>query len=412
MAGDATGCKEWGESYDKAAHHTLQASADLANALTNYGAVLYAHGYNWGIANKSNPPPPQPDTGQVGEYAVSLPTSIPKEGGRGFEHHGGVKEFFDKLILEVASKFGKLPNADATKLSKAHTAWNTFATHQTLTGAAASISSISGLFDSMDDATNRQLIQEHFTTLKTGADNVATSAQNIAAPVAHYHDATVSFGNDTANKINWLEAGIAAAAVAGIALAIFTVGMSVEVAGEGIAAAVTATIGAIQEAFSASAMAEILGFTALAVTAVAAVKAFQAVPVDDLEKNAAKLAAIIAMKVLIDANSGATDDLGESDKSGQSTPTDRIKEHLTDRDLDAARRELNGEVVATKPDGTPWDHVNEVKDAQNGLIKRIGQLNRRLSWPGLSAEERPLVEAELSEASRLLDHSEQYVPRQ
>ncbi|QIS16923.1 hypothetical protein F5544_31010 [Nocardia arthritidis] len=28
-----------------------------------------------------------------------------------------------------------------------------------------------------------------------------------------------------------------------------------------------------------------------------------------------------------------------------------MKEHLTDGDLDAARRELNGEVVAAKPDG-------------------------------------------------------------
>nr|WP_239003922.1 polymorphic toxin type 28 domain-containing protein [Nocardia panacis] len=72
---------------------------------------------------------------------------------------------------------------------------------------------------------------------------------------------------------------------------------------------------------------------------------------------------------------------------------------------------MNGEVMARKPDGTPWDHVNEVKDAQNGLVKRIGQLNRKLSWPGLSEAERPLIEQELSEASRLLDYSEQFVPR-
>jgi hypothetical protein len=34
------------------------------------------------------------------------------------------------------------------------------------------------------------------------------------------------------------------------------------------------------------------------------------------------------------------------------TKTDRLKEHLTDKDLDGARRELNGEVVARKGDGT------------------------------------------------------------
>ncbi|MGQ4601606.1 polymorphic toxin type 28 domain-containing protein, partial [Nocardia sp. R6R-6] len=103
--------------------------------------------------------------------------------------------------------------------------------------------------------------------------------------------------------------------------------------------------------------------------------------------------------------------IGEADKPGEPTPTDRVKEHLTDRDLDAARRELDGEVVARKPDGTPWDHVHEVRDAQNALVKRIDQINKRLSWPGLSAEERPLLERELSEASRLLDYSEQFVPR-
>ncbi len=41
--------------------------------------------------------------------------------------------------------------------------------------------------------------------------------------------------------------------------------------------------------------------------------------------------------------------------------TDHLKEHLTEKDLDGARRELDGEVVARKSDGTPWDHVDEVR---------------------------------------------------
>ncbi|MEU8229173.1 putative T7SS-secreted protein [Actinoplanes sp. NPDC048967] len=91
--------------------------------------------------------------------------------------------------------------------------------------------------------------------------------------------------------------------------------------------------------------------------------------------------------------------------------TDRIKEHLTEKDLDAARRELDGEVVARKPDGTPWDHVDEVRNAQRGLVNRIRQLKREVGDPHLSAAERADAQAELGEASRLLDHSEQYVPR-
>ncbi|MGW4941857.1 putative T7SS-secreted protein [Actinoplanes sp. NPDC004185] len=91
--------------------------------------------------------------------------------------------------------------------------------------------------------------------------------------------------------------------------------------------------------------------------------------------------------------------------------TDRIKEHLTEKDLDAARRELDGEVVARKPDGTPWDHVDEVRNAQRGLVNRIRQLKREVGDPHLSEAERADAQAELGEASRLLDHSEQYVPR-
>ncbi|WP_244969783.1 hypothetical protein [Nocardia cerradoensis] len=331
MAGDANGCKQWGEAYDKSALHTLQASASLANALTNYGAVLYAHGYNWGIANKSNPPPPRPDIRQVGEYTVDLSgsSSVPADGGRGFDDHGGVKAFFDKLVVAVLNKFHKLPNGNAAKLDKAHTTWNTFATHQTVTGASASIAAISGLFDGMDDAAHRQQLQEHFTTLKSSADNVVTGAQNISAPTGQYHAATVSFGHETANKINWLEAGVAAAAVAGVALAIFTVGMSVEAAGEGITAAVAATIGAIEEAFSSSALVEILGVTTLAIGAVATVKAFEAVPVDDLEKNAAKLAAIIAMKVFLDDSEDINPDspTGAFTTATMTTKVNKIASH-------------------------------------------------------------------------------------
>ena len=93
------------------------------------------------------------------------------------------------------------------------------------------------------------------------------------------------------------------------------------------------------------------------------------------------------------------------------TKTDRLKEHLTDKDLDGARRELNGEVVARKGDGTPWDHVTEVREAQNGLSNQINRLKRQLSDSRLAPEDRPAIEAELSEASRLLDYSEQWVPR-
>lgn len=100
---------------------------------------------------------------------------------------------------------------------------------------------------------------------------------------------------------------------------------------------------------------------------------------------------------------------GSQGRSG--TKTDRIKEHLTDRDLNAAQRELDGEVVARKPDGTPWDHVTEVREAQQGLVRQLARLKSQLGDTRLSAEMRETVQAELSEASRLLDYSRRFVPR-
>lgn len=93
-----------------------------------------------------------------------------------------------------------------------------------------------------------------------------------------------------------------------------------------------------------------------------------------------------------------------------STPTDRLKEHLTRRDLEAARRELDGEVVATKSGGKPYDHVTEVREAQAGLSNRIERLKRLLGDSRTLPGERPALEEELSEASRLLDFTRGYVP--
>ncbi|RPF20091.1 intein/RHS repeat-associated protein [Myceligenerans xiligouense] len=90
---------------------------------------------------------------------------------------------------------------------------------------------------------------------------------------------------------------------------------------------------------------------------------------------------------------------------------DNITEHLQYKDLDAARRELGGEVVARKADGTPWDHVHEVRDAQNGLLKVIREANGALGHPKLEPQVRAQMEGDLARASKLLDYSEQFVPR-
>lgn len=181
MAGDAPGCKEWGEKYDATARDTMQACTNLADALTNFGYVLYAAGYNYGISNKSNPAPERPDVREMTEHRVSIPTSV-RDNGIGIEHHGGVQELFDALIAKILTTFGKLPNGDIEKLKKASTTWTTFANHETVTGAAARITTIIGLFDTIEDKTNLPPLLAHLETLRGGADQVAAAAQNLATP--------------------------------------------------------------------------------------------------------------------------------------------------------------------------------------------------------------------------------------
>ncbi|MER7694869.1 polymorphic toxin type 28 domain-containing protein, partial [Streptomyces sp. NPDC097610] len=97
--------------------------------------------------------------------------------------------------------------------------------------------------------------------------------------------------------------------------------------------------------------------------------------------------------------------------SAFSAKLDNLTEHLQMKDLTAAARELKGEVVKRKANGVPWDHVREVRDAQEGLIKAIGGINKRLSHPNTGGAERDLLVADLGRASRMLDFSEQFVPR-
>lgn len=88
-----------------------------------------------------------------------------------------------------------------------------------------------------------------------------------------------------------------------------------------------------------------------------------------------------------------------------------IKEHVTPRDLSAARMELLGITVVRKLGGDPYDHVREVRGAQRALLDRIKAIKKRISHPGLPHHEHGALTAELGEASRLLDLTESFVPR-
>ena len=87
-----------------------------------------------------------------------------------------------------------------------------------------------------------------------------------------------------------------------------------------------------------------------------------------------------------------------------------LKEHLTPEDLDAARRAAQGEHIL-RADGTPFQHIQEVQDAQAGLLNAIQTLIGILCNPSATAEERQAAQKALGDASRMLDKSEGYLPR-
>ncbi|MFD0362804.1 hypothetical protein ACFQZZ_15275 [Nocardia sp. GCM10030253] len=302
MAGDAPGCKQWGETYDRVAQQTMQSCTHLADALTNFGNVLYANGYNYGVANESNPAPQAPTIQQVSEYKVTIPTSV-HDNGNGVKHNGGVEEFFNELVAKIIDTFEKLPNGDVDKLSKAATTWKTFADNETITGASAKISAISALFDGMDEPENRQLIQDSFGTLKTGAENLSAASLNVAAPVADYHSSM----NEVGDAIKSLMTGFAWAVgllVTGAVIgALFSFGGSIAVAGVGVGAAAADTVSAIRGLYTTKRLFQILKVTLAVSVTVGVIDAFDKVP--SLTDGIQALATIIAMKVYVDSDEAA-----------------------------------------------------------------------------------------------------------
>ena len=109
-----------------------------------------------------------------------------------------------------------------------------------------------------------------------------------------------------------------------------------------------------------------------------------------------------------------------SDKNkGLVGKSDQMKEQLFERagknksetTLSAARIELNGgQISKAFETGFTYDHVQKVMQAQKGLRRHIEAINARLSWVDLPKTEIPVLQKELSKASKLLDLSKTYVP--
>ncbi|MER6421108.1 polymorphic toxin type 28 domain-containing protein [Streptomyces sp. NPDC001137] len=71
-------------------------------------------------------------------------------------------------------------------------------------------------------------------------------------------------------------------------------------------------------------------------------------------------------------------------------PLGEINSQPNHNHYSAARREAQGEVVARKADGTPFDHIADLKGARNGLENVRMALERELQNPPASITERGL----------------------
>ncbi|MEV5122273.1 putative T7SS-secreted protein [Streptomyces decoyicus] len=69
-------------------------------------------------------------------------------------------------------------------------------------------------------------------------------------------------------------------------------------------------------------------------------------------------------------------------------PVGSINSQPNHNHYDAARREARGEVVAVKPDGTPFDHIADLTQARNGLDKIRRTLEREIDSPPDSISDR------------------------
>ncbi|MFE9327055.1 hypothetical protein ACIHDR_36095 [Nocardia sp. NPDC052278] len=309
MAGDTGGCAAWGRTYDRVAQETMQTCTNLADALTNFGNMLYAAGYNWALANESDPMPDRPSVTAMSEYKVSIPSSVGTNGDGVTEGEGSIPGFYDALVGKIQEEFGsKLPNGNKHKLAKAASVWKDFAGHSAIKEAAGRITEISNLFSDIQDKTGLEPLLGHLTTLNGGATHLASASLALATPVEEYSSATSEAREKFKDAVTNALIAAGTTVVIGVAASWITAALSDVAAGVGVVAIAGNTARVLKSTYDISKLAKIIG-TAAAVAGGAAftVTAFDNVSSEDLAGWAVKVGAIIAMKVYVDSDDTVAD---------------------------------------------------------------------------------------------------------
>ena len=87
-----------------------------------------------------------------------------------------------------------------------------------------------------------------------------------------------------------------------------------------------------------------------------------------------------------------------------------LKGHILNGEIEAAQLEAQGETVAVKASGVPYDHIKELQDAANGLQNLIQGINKALGSGPVSEGASADLQSILGQASKLLDLVEGVLP--
>ncbi|MBH0774703.1 polymorphic toxin type 37 domain-containing protein [Nocardia bovistercoris] len=281
MAGSYQAAKAWSRAYDERAGAFTTAATNFVNALTHFGDILIASGYNWECANYAANRDPNKGDGP------SCPRRIPSEVPYGADIVVGVAssrdngpglqtdfpELYDKVVAKVAG--GEIPDGDTDKLDKAAKAWKRFAEDNAVFGAEARLRAVADGLSSFNAPDIRNLT-EHLGTLSTNAGQIRLAAVDLTGATAAHQAALAT----ARSEINAKVAAILVAASVVIAVTIVLIrnpravtveGPALETAATAIASAFGAfftTLAGIQfsaAALAATTLATITGLTILSI---------------------------------------------------------------------------------------------------------------------------------------------------
>jgi hypothetical protein len=103
----------------------------------------------------------------------------------------------------------------------------------------------------------------------------------------------------------------------------------------------------------------------------------------------------------IDNTSDAVTNLSRAQQRNLDTLDNITNKHLTDKDFSGTLRDLQGNPVP-KPSGGYWDHIQEMKDSYNGLIKIRRGLEGSLNNPNLDDATRKVLTDGLDDANKYI----------